>query len=195
MSIKRYLPARYQKSPETLEYSQITGVVLDGLLDQKDELFAQFSIDTATWGLALWEQEYGLPTDLSKPFDYRRSCLRARMRGQGTTTVGMLKNLAESFTNGEVEVQELKGQYRIIFWVISAMGIPPNILDLHEAIREMIPAHIQFAFSYTYDTHLMLQQFTHKQLGMMTHGQVRRDTPHLKLQQYTHKQLCLMKHR
>lgn len=188
------LPERFAASPETLEYSQVTGAVMEGLLEQKDELFAQFDLETATWGLALWEREYGLPIDLSKPLDHRRSRLRARIRGQGATTVEMLKTMAESFTNGEVEVQELKRQYRIILWFVSAMGIPPNILDLQEAIHEVIPAHIQFAFSYTYDTHLMLQQFTHKQLGMMTHGQVRRTTPHQRLQEYTHKQLCLMKH-
>lgn len=166
MSIERYLPERIAKSPETLEYYQVTGAVLEGLMEQKDELFAQFTIDTATWGLTLWEQEYGLPTDLSKPHDYRRSRLRARMRGQGTTTVGMLENMAESFINGDVEVSEKSGQYIVVIRFVGKYGVPPNIEDLMAALQEIKPAHVMLEYQYTYVTfdQLDAQNLTFDQL-------------------------------
>ncbi|OME86932.1 hypothetical protein BK120_08390 [Paenibacillus sp. FSL A5-0031] len=75
------------------------------------DVLAQMYVDTATWGLARWERIFNLATDVSKPIDQRRSVIKSRARGAGTVTKALIKEVAESFQNGEVEVTEYNRNY------------------------------------------------------------------------------------
>ena len=150
MSMTRYLPDQYLNSQETVGYYEAVSPIVDALQDAKDNIFRQFDIETATWGLALWEQEYDIPTDITKPYDYRRSRLRAKIRGQGTTTAIMLQNMAESFSGGAVEVKELPGQYTVCINFVGVYGTPPNIDDLKVSFEEVKPAHILLTYLYSF---------------------------------------------
>ena len=46
-----------------------------------DDMAKQFAIPTATWGLDLWEFEYGIITDYNKSYEQRREILKAKERG------------------------------------------------------------------------------------------------------------------
>lgn len=154
----RNLPEQYRQCPETLMVSEAVSGILELQFDHGKEILTQLELETATWGLALWERELGIVPDVTKPYDQRRSRIRAKMRGQGTTTVAMLKNLAESFVNGEVAVEELKRQYKITIRFTSRYGIPPNIDDLSRAIEEVIPAHVDYQYRYTHFTWPMVDK-------------------------------------
>jgi len=59
----------YWKNATVLSYSYIMrsvwdaqGHEIDRLNDTLDEILEQFFVDTATWGLELWEQFLGLPS-------------------------------------------------------------------------------------------------------------------------------------
>ena len=81
------------------------------LWEARDGLMAQLEVETATWGLKYWETALGLNVEESKDADYRRSRIRAKLRGAGVTTVAMVKNVAESFSDGAVDVTEHPDQY------------------------------------------------------------------------------------
>lgn len=72
---------------------------------------------------------------------------RAKRRGQGTTTKELIKLMASSFTGGEVDVREPKGQYLVEIEFIGTWGVPPNVDDLGESIREVLPAHLDLTRS------------------------------------------------
>lgn len=145
-----YLPEYYQKSKESREIQEAVEPGIEILWQNRDELLAQVNVDTATWGLPLWEKMLGLETDVSKSDEDRRSRIRSKLRGQGTVTAEMLKNIAESFSGGECEVIEQNGEYRFDIKFVGNIGTPPNMQDLINALEEAKPAHLAYRFLYTY---------------------------------------------
>lgn len=117
---------------------------------QIDDLLKQCFIDTATWGLIYWEEEYGITTNLNYSYEERREVIKAKKRGQGTCTVALVKNVAESFSGGECNVIENTGPYEFTIQFIGVKGIPKNMANLINAIDDIKPAHLVYNFKYTY---------------------------------------------
>ena len=167
------LPPNYQHSTEIADTQNAINNEIEKACAAKDDFMLQLNVDTATWGLDLWEKAYGIITDLSKSYDFRRSRIKSKRRSQGVTTVTMIKNVAESFSNGEVEIIEYNLEYRFEVKFVGTLGIPPNMDDLTAAIEEIKPAHLAYAYIYIFVTHEQLKRFTHDQLAAFTHLQIR----------------------
>lgn len=144
------LPANYKNSQEVVELQEALGNHIAAATAAKADVFKQLDVNTATWGLSYWEQAYGIKTDILKSYDYRRTRLLSKMRGQGSTTSAMIKNAAESFSNGEVEIAEDNANYQFTVKFIGAKGIPPNLDDLKDAVEEIKPAHLKAIYEFTY---------------------------------------------
>lgn len=111
------------------------------------DLNAQLSVDTATWGLDIYERELGIVIDYSKPYPDRRSVVKGKLRGSGKVDATLIKIVTVSFTNGDVEVS-FDGQITVEF--NSVRGIPPNLDDLKAALEEIKPAHLAIAYVLKY---------------------------------------------
>lgn len=120
------------------------------LNDAVKDVFNQFFIDTATWGLARWEKICGLPTYEDKPYDERRAMIKSRIRGVGVVTVSLIQNVAESFLGAEVDVFERFDTYTIEVVLVGKRGIPFNVEDIRKAMRDIIPAHLLVEVKFTY---------------------------------------------
>ncbi|MCL2060877.1 MAG: YmfQ family protein, partial [Oscillospiraceae bacterium] len=107
---------------------------------------------SATWGLRLWEESLGIEPDISKPEAFRLARIESKLRGLGGTTAGMIANVAESFSNGSVDIAEHAAEYRFDVVFTGTVGIPPNMADLTEAIEGIKPAHLAFSYVFTYRT-------------------------------------------
>lgn len=107
----------------------------------------QLNIDTATWALAVYEEELGIKTELNKPLEERRSVIKSKWRGTGKVDAKLIQIVAEAYSNGEVAVS-FNGKMIVKF--IGTRGVPPNIQDLERAIDDIRPAHLPFQFKYTY---------------------------------------------
>ncbi len=145
------------------------------LWERRDSVMDQLSVETATWGLKYWEQTLGIPVEEAKEAEFRRGRIRAKLRGAGVTTVAMIQNVAESFSNGEVAVTEFSDLFRLEIKFVGTVGIPPNMDDLTEALREIMPAHLQWDYVILYNTHGTLAASTHAQLAAYTHDQLRNE--------------------
>lgn len=203
MSYLAQMQAFHAQSPETRAIYEALEQQTDKAALRVDEGLAQLNLFTATWALPLWEQAFGLEPDAEKAPQYRRERVMARMRGPGRPTPARMKELAESFTNGAVEVEEYPEQYRFVLCFVSADGVPPHIGDLAEAVEQFKPAHLSFGFMYTYLTHEELSKFTHAQLDIMTHSQITHvyitqseliQFTHANLSQKTHREIRRTKH-
>ena len=150
MSLIDLLPPNYKNSPDVVELQEALDVQVEAIRAAKEDLFNQFDVMTATWGLTLWEKAYGIKPDLSKPYDYRRARILSKMRGQGSVTKAMIKNVAESFTYGLVEVTENPAEYSFTIAFVDKHGIPPNLDDLKVAIEEIKPAHLAVNYVLRY---------------------------------------------
>lgn len=168
-----YLPEQLHNSKTVQEFQGALNTSNDELNLAQRDLLNQLFVDTATWGLVRWEKYVGLQTDLNKDYEFRRSRIKSKLRGSGTTTKQMIKNVAESFSNGEVDILEDFGNYLVKIKFVGSIGIPPNVNDLADTIEEIKPAHLAYEFIYVYNTNINLSKFTHAQLSKYTHQQLR----------------------
>lgn len=146
------LPRFYETSRVMGGLLDSQGTEVDQLRQALDETLLQFFVPTATWGLERWEHELGIKTDVSKPIEQRRSQLIAKTRGTGTVTFELLRNVAESFENGTIEVTQQPAAYQFTVKFVDTVGLPPNLDDLKAAIEEIKPAHLQVVYAYRYLT-------------------------------------------
>lgn len=175
MDLIELLPGRLLNSKEVLDFENAINSIMKMAENEKDELFKQFNLETATWSLDIWEKQYGIKTDATKDYSLRRSRVMSKMRGTGTTTVEMIKNVAESFVNGLVEIVEHNEQYKFDIKMMSVIGIPPNMEDLKDAIEELKPAHLAYEIILKYNTWSMASKFKWGDLANRTWGQVREE--------------------
>lgn len=139
----------------------------------RDSVLDQLCAETATWGLKYWEQTLGIPVEEGKDVGFRRSRIRAKLRGACVTTVAMIQNVAESFSNGTVAVTEYASQFRLEIKFVGTLGIPPNMEDLTAALRESMPAHLQWDYVYVYNTWAAARVLAWGQAAALTWQQLR----------------------
>ncbi len=169
MALIDYLPSYYRESVHVVELQEAFNHWSEALLFAKEDLLYQINVESATWGLKLWEEALGIETDASKPDAYRRTKVLSKLRGSGTTTKAMIQNVARSFSNGEVTLLEYNSENRFEVKFTGTMGIPPNMNDLTSAIEEIKPAHLAFSYVYIFRQHGQLSAYTHQQLAAYTH--------------------------
>lgn len=151
------LPDLYASAPFG-ELQRVLGAALARAGADLDLTMAQLWPQTARdWGLELWETAYGIPVESGKDTEFRRTRVFSKLRGQGAPTAELLKAVAAAFVNGDVDIVEHNDQAYFVVKFVSTLGIPPNIDDLTDAIREMKPAHLDFVYEYIYRTWLQVK--------------------------------------
>jgi hypothetical protein len=114
-----------------------------------EDIKLQLSIDSATWGLDIYEKELGIKTDLNKPLNDRRSLVKSKLRGSGKADAVQIKVVADAYTDGNVVVS-FNGHIVVRF--TSQYGIPPNLDDLKSVLEEVKPAHLPIEYEFVYRT-------------------------------------------
>lgn len=174
IDLMKYLPEYYRKGQNINNLMKVVGTELWGIKYSIQDMYRQFIVSTATWGLDMWEKDMGIEVDKSKPYEYRRENIKAKMRGASRTTKAMLKNVAIAFSGGEVDVIEHPPENFFEIKFIGIKGIPANMAGLINAINEIKPAHLLCSFIYTYTTCQMLLdwEMTCEQASQMTCSQL-----------------------
>ena len=145
-----YLPSFYHNSDVIKSFMESNSIEVDTLKAYIEDLSKNLYVKTATWGLDLFEEELGLVTDKSISYEERRERILAKKRGNGTTTKAMIKNTAEAFSGGEVEVIENFSDYSFIVKFVGVKGIPKNLTLFKKMIEEIKPAHLNYELAFTY---------------------------------------------
>lgn len=145
-------PDYYQDALTFHEIQNAKAQEYDLLEEKIKDLQLQLDPATATWGLKYYEKELGLATDESKTLEDRRSNIISKKRGFGNFSASLVKTVARSFTNGEVDVKVNLANYEIEIKFVSNIGIPPNLEDFKAAIDNITHAHIGISYRYRYLT-------------------------------------------
>jgi hypothetical protein len=145
-----YLPRYYEASRVMRESLQSRGAEFDELRQALDEALDQFFVDTATWGLDDWEKELELPLAPAQPEAERRDKVRSRLRGYGTATIVLVKQVAEAYDKGRCRVVEDFPVYTLTVRFVDTTGIPSNLDDLKAAVRAVVPAHLDLEYELNY---------------------------------------------
>lgn len=164
----------YYKSNVTIEGLQNSiAKELGKLYYNLEDLINQLFIDTTTWGLSIYEKELRLPTNLNLSYEERREIIKAKLWGRGTTTKQMIKDTAEAFSGGEVDVIEYPEEYKFVVKFIGVKGIPRNMQGFIDMLETIKPAHLAYEFKYTYTVWNHLTDLTWGQANAMTWDELR----------------------
>lgn len=143
MLLKDYVPSFIAEIQEFKSIYEGQQVEIDKLSSDIDDLKQQCFIMTATWGILLWETFVDIPIDNSKTIEERRSRVLAKLRGEGTSTVEVIKHVAQSFVqDGQVDVIEHNSEYYFEIALKSNAGFPYELTGLYDSIGEIKPAHL-----------------------------------------------------
>ena len=159
--------------------NKITRSIQDGLSvesnsasDGVSSTLNQFFVDEATWGLDNWEKMLGIHKNT---FDIqtRRENIKAKMRSRGTTSIEVIKNICEAYSNGEVDVIVNHSDYSFVIKFVGSIGIPQAFDELDKTIENIKPCHLAHSYEFTYNAHSKLSKFTHGELSRFTHEELR----------------------
>ncbi|MED4378503.1 DUF2313 domain-containing protein [Schinkia azotoformans] len=155
-----YLPPLYRDVLEMKELQSTLSAELGNLYFSKSDIENQLFIESATWGLMLWERVFGIQSNLSLSYGERREIIKAKIRGYGTVTKTMIKEVALAFTNAEVDVIEHPESYSFVVKFIGVKGIPKNMAGFLEIIEIIKPAHLSYSIEYTFTWWDKLKELT-----------------------------------
>ena len=174
MSLINKLPSFYDNDITKPIQNSFT-VEANLINDEVDNTLNQFFVDSATYGLDYWERMLGIPKN---NFDYitRRENIKAKMRSRGTTTILVIKNICEAYSNGIVEVIVNHSEYSFIIDFVGTIGIPNAFAELDKVIEEIKPCHLAHSYKFNYNTHKDLSNYTHEYLANYTHDEVRKSS-------------------
>ena len=136
------LPRYYQDSPQVSELERVLGEQAGALRVSESDTLAQL------WDL--WEQWVGLPSDRTRPYSYRRSRIKAKLRGQGATTAEMLRSVVASFgfEPSQISVIEHPAEYQFEIVLSDLAAVPSDVSGIESAVNEIKPAHLDYWFTY-----------------------------------------------
>jgi len=167
------LPWFYKGNITMQELQNSASKELGRLYYHLEDFINQLFVDTATWGLSIYEKELGLITNPSLPYEERRELIKAKLWGRGTTTKQMIKDTAEAFSGGEVDVIEYPEESKFIVKFIGVKGIPRNMQGFIDMLETIKPAHLAYEFKYTYTVWNHLTDLTWGQANAMTWDELR----------------------
>jgi hypothetical protein len=144
-----YIPKFLRTSKVYLEVFTAEGTQIQLFNTDIQDVKLQLLVDTATWGLAIYEKELKIKTDTNKSLSERRSVIKSKMRGHGKVDSTLIKLVVDAYTQGSEEVS-FSGIIHITF--VSVRGIPSTINEIENSLSEIIPAHLGLLFEYTYLT-------------------------------------------
>ncbi|TMV48116.1 DUF2313 domain-containing protein [Paenibacillus mesophilus] len=145
-----YLPRYYETSRVMGSVLQAEGTEFDNLRAALDSTLDQFFARTATWSLDAWERELGLTPAPAQPIGERRDKVVSRLRGTGTATIRVVKDVAEAYDNGTIDVVEDHAAYTVTVRFVDTFGVPPNVNNLLDAVRAVLPAHLDLLYEFNY---------------------------------------------
>ena len=171
MNLINKLPSFYDNDITRPIQNSFT-VEVNSVNDEVENTLNQFFVDSATYGLDKWESMLGISKN-NFDIQTRRENIKAKMRSRGTTTVSVIKNICEAYSNGTVEIIVNHSDYSFVIDFIDTIGIPKAFDELDKAINEIKPCHLAHSYKFNYNTHSDISNYTHEQLANYTHDEIR----------------------
>lgn len=173
-SMSDYLPRYYDEIREAAAIIRTEANEITRIKANLNRVFDQFFVNSSDVTLDRWENLLGIKNTDGKSVEARRQLINARLRGAGTTTPGVLASVVSSFY--EAEFNEITSENRVEIKLTGIRGEPDNIVDIRDAINDIIPAHIEptFIFSYLPYSEISQAELTWGQADTYTYYELER---------------------
>lgn len=146
-----YFPYCY-RSKYLSEVIRCCQIELEQLFDDIVDSEKEYTVSTSVDMLEYWSNLAGVEYSSEIDIDTMRSNILAKIRSNGTTTVEIIKAIAESYSNGTCEVIEDYANYKFIIKFVSTVGVPKRIDEIRKIINKSKPAHLDYDFEFKYRT-------------------------------------------
>lgn len=147
----KLLPPIYQDSSFIKYIINSLTIEINLFNEYLQDLLNNLYVDTATWGLDYFEKELGITTDINKSCEERRELIKTKKAGQGTTTIQMIKDTANIYTGGNIDILEENEINKFTIKFIDIKGIPRNLIDFENTIKDIKPAHLNYEIVFFYN--------------------------------------------
>lgn len=146
-NILRYLPAFVSETSNTFKtIGDSQSAEHDRLKEYMLDVYKQFFISTATWGLTLWEKDLFLPIIETDSYKNRRLRIWNKLQAKQTSTLQFMTDLLNNYVSTkDGKITELYDTYTLRFEVQD--GTINNWTDLLNAINQWKPAHLAYFFN------------------------------------------------
>jgi Uncharacterized protein conserved in bacteria (DUF2313). len=141
--IERISPI-YAKSEIEQAIYQAIGTEWDSSYDLVDEILLQLFPQTATWGLAFWEQRNNLPTNLNEAIEIRRRKVIAKMQTRHPITPERMANILSSYTGVNTVITEAIADYTFGVTLVSKEYFNVNINEVISEIKRIKSSHLAY---------------------------------------------------
>jgi hypothetical protein len=141
VNILKYLPEFLAKDKDFKAVADTCSEEHDLIRLELQDIFQQFFVTTATWGLSYWEAILDVTPDATDGYTKRRRRILLRLQSSQTSTVAYMITLAKRYfaSNANVEIKEDNANYA---FRIIADAVSFDITGLIEAINTYKPAHL-----------------------------------------------------
>ena len=138
------LPHFYEDCPNTQTIQNGLGSETDNLYSKVNDTTNQLYVNSATWGLELWEKFAGVKNTKGN-IEERRARVLSKLKAKGTTTLEVMESICKSYVDN-VSAEEVFNEYTILLKLIEKsegdIGKEYNITDMDSSIKEVKPAHL-----------------------------------------------------
>ncbi|MDI9412776.1 MAG: DUF2313 domain-containing protein [Bacillota bacterium] len=115
----------------------------------------QLNIDTATWGLAIYEKELQLPIDPDLDLGTRRSLIKSRLMLRPPGSKSKLVELLKSFVE-TAEIEENYSEYTFDTVLKTRDSLGDKVQHIRNIIDIFKPAHLDYIFVICYLADILL---------------------------------------
>lgn len=139
-----YMPEHLTKDRETATLLLVESEEHNLQENWLQEIFKQFFVETATWGLALWENDLELKPSQTDDYTQRRNRIYLKLQGRQTVTKEFMKKLVKRYTSADsiVDIIEYSSKYSFKITIDGEGILYRN--DLLDAIETYKPAHLAY---------------------------------------------------
>ena len=147
VNILKYLPEFLSKDDSFKAAADTCSTEHERIRLQTQDIFQQFFIETATWGLSNWENVLGITPNAGDDYVQRRNRILMRFQSVQTTTPAYIESLVKRYMSAGsvVKVEEQNPEYD--FRIVTTNGNILYLADMIEAINTFKPAHLGYGIA------------------------------------------------
>ena len=173
--LQDYLPPILLKTYEFPLLCDTEQPEIDRLRDAADAVLdAQFISTAGETAIARYEKIFGITPMDTDTLDERRFKVLAKINAQLPFSVRRLRQQLETLCGADGYKLELDGD-RYTLTVKVALTAKRNQQAVEELLADIVPANMVCTTSLLYNQHADLTRFTHAQLALLTHFEIREE--------------------
>jgi hypothetical protein len=138
----------YRQDPLVNNLYEAIGSEFETLANDLQDNLNQFDFTKMTWGIPILENLLDFKVNSNNAIEDQRSQLMSRWRSNGKVDILLLQNIANSWKNGDIQVQFVNGNIQIKF--VGELGVPQDLDNLKKALEDVKPAQLLLVYLFRY---------------------------------------------